>query len=74
MIAMRVMGHHDAMPASDLGLRRGLEALTGTPVSTDDLEQASTAWRPARSWAAQLLWTAADPAATIANDEEARRG
>lgn len=74
MIAMRVMGHHDAMPASDLGLRRGLEALTGTPVSTAQLEDAATAWRPVRSWAAQLLWTAADPAANITIDEEAPHG
>lgn len=63
MIALRVIGHPDAMPASDLGLRRGLAALTGTDATADDVAAAADAWRPHRSWAAQLLWTAADPAA-----------
>ena len=68
MIAMRVLGHNDAMPSTDLGLLRGLEALTGKPVTAKTLAEAATRWRPARSWAAQLLWTAADPATNITKD------
>jgi AraC family transcriptional regulator of adaptative response / DNA-3-methyladenine glycosylase II len=70
MIAMRVLGHDDAMPASDLGLRRGLARLTGGEVSAAELAHAAEAWRPARSWAAQLLWSAADPAAPARHEEQ----
>lgn len=63
MLAMRVMGHDDAMPASDLGLLRGLGHLRGTErPSATELSDAAHRWRPHRSTAAQLLWTAADPA------------
>jgi len=63
MIALRVLGHDDAMPSSDLGLKRGLSRLTGAAVDAVDLDQVAAGWRPQRSRAAQLLWTAADPSA-----------
>ncbi|MGA2528508.1 MAG: AlkA N-terminal domain-containing protein [Acidimicrobiales bacterium] len=55
-IAMRALGDPDAFMASDLGVRRGLEArgLAGDPRSA---EVAAEAWRPWRSYALQYLWT-----------------
>ncbi|WP_419863316.1 AlkA N-terminal domain-containing protein [Candidatus Poriferisodalis sp.] len=58
LIAMRVIGHDDAFPASDLGLRRTAERLVGHPVDARELETLSQSWRPYRSWAAQHLWHA----------------
>ena len=58
LIAMRVFGHDDAFPASDLGLRRTAERLVGHPVSARELEALAESWRPYRSWAAQHLWHA----------------
>ncbi len=59
LIAMRVFGHDDAFPASDLGLRRAFEHLTGQPCSARELQARAESWRPCRSWAAQHLWHAA---------------
>lgn len=59
LIAMRVFGHDDAFPASDLGLRRAVEHLTGRPCSIRELQAQAESWRPYRSWAAQHLWHAA---------------
>ena len=56
LIAMRVFGHDDAFPASDLGLRRAAERLVGYPVSARALEALAENWHPYRSWAAQHLW------------------
>jgi AraC family transcriptional regulator of adaptative response / DNA-3-methyladenine glycosylase II len=56
-LALRV-GHPDAFPASDLGLRRALEVQWGRAVSARDAETASEAWRPSRSLAATHLWFA----------------
>ncbi|WP_419930488.1 AlkA N-terminal domain-containing protein [Candidatus Poriferisodalis sp.] len=58
LIAMRVFGHDDAFPASDLGLRRAAERLVGRPVGARELEALADSWRPYRSWAAQHLWHA----------------
>ena len=63
LIVMRVFGHDDAFPASDLGLRRAAERLTGRPVSARELEALAENWRPYRSWAAQHLWHAGHHAA-----------
>ncbi len=59
LIAMRVYGHDDAFPASDLGLRRAVEQLVGHSVSASELEALAEPWRPYRAWAAQHLWHAA---------------
>ena len=66
LIAMRVFGHDDAFPASDLGLRRSAERLVGHPVSARELEALAENWRPYRSWAAQHLWHASHHSASNA--------
>jgi 3-methyladenine DNA glycosylase/8-oxoguanine DNA glycosylase/NAD(P)-dependent dehydrogenase (short-subunit alcohol dehydrogenase family) len=53
-IAMRALGHPDAFPAADLGLRKA--AGDGAPMSARDLQQCSQPWRPWRAYAAALLW------------------
>jgi AraC family transcriptional regulator of adaptative response / DNA-3-methyladenine glycosylase II len=60
---MRALGDPDAFPATDLGLRRALEA-RGLP--TDPVQVAARAerWRPWRAYAVLHLWSApADGAA-----------
>jgi len=64
LIALRVFGHDDAFPASDLGLRRSAERLVGRPVSAREIEALAENWRPFRSWAAQHLWHAGHQAPT----------
>ncbi len=66
LIAMRVLGHDDAFPASDLGLRRNASGLIGHSVTTRELEALAERWRPYRAWAAQHLWHAGSPAASRA--------
>ena len=63
--AMRILQHNDAMPSSDLGIRRSASRLAGAPIDARDLDNYSAAWRPFRSWASQHLWNASqavDPA------------
>ena len=56
--AMRVLGHDDAMPSSDLGVLRSVNRLTNQDFNPKQLENQSRIWRPFRSWAAQHLWQA----------------
>ena len=56
-VAMRALSDPDAFPASDLGLRRAWERLTGEAVSAKELERRAEAWRPWRAYAALYLWT-----------------
>ena len=56
MAAMRVLSHNDAMPSSDLGIRRNASRLLGSSISSKDLDDRSVSWRPFRSWAMQHLW------------------
>ena len=56
--AIRVLGHDDAMPSSDLGILRSVNRLTNQDFNTKQLENQSRIWRPFRSWAAQHLWQA----------------
>jgi 3-methyladenine DNA glycosylase/8-oxoguanine DNA glycosylase len=56
MAAMRILQHNDAMPSSDLGIRRSASRLVGNPISSRELDDRSAPWRPLRSWAAQHLW------------------
>ena len=56
--AMRVLGHDDAMPSSDLGVLRSMNRLTNQDFNPKQLENQSRIWRPFRSWAAQHLWQA----------------
>jgi AraC family transcriptional regulator, regulatory protein of adaptative response / DNA-3-methyladenine glycosylase II len=52
-IAMR-LGEIDALPASDLGLRRALAA--GRLPAAAEVERRAEAWRPWRAYAVMLLW------------------
>ncbi len=56
MAAMRILQHNDAMPSSDLGIRRSASKLVGNPISSRELDDRSAPWRPLRYWAAQHLW------------------
>jgi AraC family transcriptional regulator of adaptative response / DNA-3-methyladenine glycosylase II len=56
MAAMRVLQHNDAMPSSDLGIRRTASKLAGNSISSKELDNRSLPWRPFRSWAVQHLW------------------
>jgi len=52
MTAMRGRGHPDCLPLTDLGIARAWRNLAGDTA----LSAAATAWRPWRSYAANLLW------------------
>lgn len=54
-LALR-MGEPDAFPAGDLGLRRGIEHLTGTRVAPAAVSGIAERWRPWRAQAAIHLW------------------
>ena len=56
--AIRVLGHDDAMPSSDLGVLRAVNRLANQDLNTKQLESQANIWRPFRSWAAQHLWQA----------------
>lgn len=56
-VTMRALGHPDAWPSGDLGLRRGLAALTRTGLpSPAHLDRHAACWRPWRAYAAVHLW------------------
>ena len=54
-LALR-MGEADAFPSTDLGLRRGVESLSGSITGTGDVGQVAERWRPWRAHAAMHLW------------------
>jgi AraC family transcriptional regulator of adaptative response / DNA-3-methyladenine glycosylase II len=54
-LALR-MGEADAFPAGDLGLRRGLERLTGAAIAPREIAGIAERWRPWRAQAAIHLW------------------
>ena len=56
-VAMRGFHDRDAFPATDLGVRRGLEAL-GLPAITKDILERAERWRPYRAYAVMHLWNA----------------
>jgi AraC family transcriptional regulator, regulatory protein of adaptative response / DNA-3-methyladenine glycosylase II len=59
-VALR-LGEPDAFPATDLGLRRVLERLTGRPLGPRDVATLAERWRPWRAAAAMHLWTSVRP-------------
>jgi AraC family transcriptional regulator, regulatory protein of adaptative response / DNA-3-methyladenine glycosylase II len=61
-IALR-MGQPDALPASDLGLRRALADPASALPSAADVSARARAWRPWRALAAVHLWTGGHAAA-----------
>ena len=58
-ILMRTLKHPDAMPFSDLGLRKAV-ASGATPATEKRLKQMSLAWKPWRAYAAMHLWSSLD--------------
>jgi AraC family transcriptional regulator of adaptative response / DNA-3-methyladenine glycosylase II len=54
---MRALGDPDAFPATDLGLRRALEA-RGLPADPARVVARAESWRPWRAYAVLQLWTA----------------
>jgi len=56
-LALRV-GETDAFPSTDLGLRRSLEALSGTVMTPRSVGEIAERWRPWRAHAAIHLWLA----------------
>jgi AraC family transcriptional regulator of adaptative response / DNA-3-methyladenine glycosylase II len=57
-VAMRALGERDAFMPTDLGVRRGFEAL-GLPGDPRSAERHAERWRPFRSYALQHLWAVA---------------
>jgi AraC family transcriptional regulator of adaptative response / DNA-3-methyladenine glycosylase II len=57
-VAMRALGDRDAFLPTDLGVRRGLEAL-GAPGDPRSAQRLAERWHPFRSYAVQHLWAAA---------------
>jgi AraC family transcriptional regulator of adaptative response / DNA-3-methyladenine glycosylase II len=62
LIAARVMGHPDAFPASDLGIRAAASRLLGRTESIPaaEIEELAESWRPYRATAAAYLWMSAE--------------
>jgi AraC family transcriptional regulator of adaptative response / DNA-3-methyladenine glycosylase II len=54
-ISMRALGDPDALPVSDLGLRRALEQL-GLPTHPRSIIARAESWRPWRTYATHHLW------------------
>jgi AraC family transcriptional regulator, regulatory protein of adaptative response / DNA-3-methyladenine glycosylase II len=61
MVAMRALGHPDAFPATDLGVRLAAGA-AGLPTTPAALRARAERWRPWRAYAVQYLWGSADHA------------
>ncbi len=74
-VAMRGLADPDAFPATDLGVRRGLERL-GLPAESRGAEQHAERWRPWRSYAVMHLWgaqAASAPTREMTRDRQTRR-
>jgi len=54
-VAMRALGHPDAFPASDLGVRRAF-AMLGLPDDLGSIHRYAERWRPWRAYAVMHLW------------------
>ena len=70
-IALRALGHHDAFPASDIGLLRAM-SVDGVRPSPAELAEIAEGWRPYRGYAAMFLWSL--PAGARAAPAASRRG
>lgn len=71
----RVVGHRDAFPAADIGLRRAWSRLTGRHdlVTADELATEASVWAGWRSTFAFWLWLSnRDPEALGSNDNRAK--
>ena len=65
-VAMRALGDPDALPATDLGVRKALARL-GRPDDPRGIEAMAERWRPWRSYAVQYLWNSLQEAPTGPN-------
>lgn len=59
-IAMRALGDPDALPITDLGLRRALE-VCGLATDVRSITARAEAWRPWRAYAVHHLWASLAP-------------
>ena len=57
-VVMRVLGDHDVLLTTDLGVRRALQR-AGLDAAPRAIERLGERWRPFRSYAMQYLWTPA---------------
>jgi AraC family transcriptional regulator, regulatory protein of adaptative response / DNA-3-methyladenine glycosylase II len=71
-VALRALGEPDALPYGDWVLRR-MAAAGGTPLTAQQLEQRSQAWRPWRGYATVHLWRAAGQLAARRRTARIRR-
>lgn len=68
-VRMRALGDPDVFMPSDLGVRRGLEAL-GLNGDLRSAERISQHWRPWRSYALQHVWSAAGAVRANTREEQ----
>lgn len=54
------LGREDIYPLEDLGIRKGIETLTGSSLDREDMRQIGDRWRPYRSYASLYIWTLVD--------------
>ena len=71
-VMMRALGDADALPATDLGLRRALERL-GEDASPAALLRRAEGWRPYRAYGAQYLWSVLEAEAQPSSWRNAQR-
>jgi AraC family transcriptional regulator of adaptative response / DNA-3-methyladenine glycosylase II len=71
-VLMRALGDPDVFMPSDLGVRRGLQAL-GLPGDVRSAEKLAEGWRPWRSYALQHVWSAATRATSASGRGLAER-
>ena len=66
MLQMQWLGRPDVLPATDLGVRKGLARLRGyhEPPSAGSVQAEGERWRPWRSVASWYLWRAAEDTRT----------
>jgi len=55
-VLMRGLGHRDAFPAADLGVRKALEAACGPRMPFSRVVAVAERWRPFRAYATLHLW------------------
>lgn len=55
-VLMRGLGHRDAFPASDLGVRKALQAVYGPALRPSRILEVAERWRPWRAYATLHLW------------------
>jgi AraC family transcriptional regulator, regulatory protein of adaptative response / DNA-3-methyladenine glycosylase II len=55
-VLMRGLGHPDAFPRGDLGIRRALEAACGPRLRPSRVAEMAEQWRPWRAYATLHLW------------------